>query len=146
MGSARTSITVALVNKLLFITKDNGYNLDLAEAKPFLKFWDECLSFPAIYMSIGGETREYHPGGFKWGFLNISLKVYVKNADGPAEELELILQDIEKVIDNNRQLVYDTTTNASTVEILINSIVTDEGLLEPYGVGEISLTVQYPVL
>lgn len=145
-NTARISIAKALAEKLKLIDGSTGYNTNIfGNAYNKLKFWDECVNFPSIYMSIGGETREYHPGGFKWGFLNISLKAYVKN-ETPAEELELLLQDIEKVIDNNRQLVYDTTTNASTVEILINSIVTDEGLLEPYGVGEISLTVQYPVL
>lgn len=145
-NTARISIAKALAEKLKLIDGTIGYSINIfGNAYPKLKFWDEVQDFPSIYMSIGGETREYHPGGFKWGFLNISLKVYVKKED-PTDELELLLQDIEKVIDNNRQLVYDNTTNASTVEILINSIVTDEGLLEPYGVGEISLTVQYPVL
>jgi hypothetical protein len=111
-----------------------------------LKFWDEVSDFPAIYMSTGSETREYLPAGFKWGFLGISLKLYVKG-ENPAQELENLLEDVEKVIDTNRTLVYDTeTAGAQTTEILINSIVTDEGLLEPYGVGEVNITVQYPVL
>lgn len=146
MGTARTNITKALATKLSEISIANGYNTDLAVAKPFLKFWDEISDYPAIYMSIGGETREYLPAGFKWGFLNISLKCYVKG-ESPAEELENLLEDIEKVIDSNRTLSYDDTNpNAQTVEILINSITSDEGLLEPYGVGEINITVQYPVL
>lgn len=146
MGTARISIVKALAKKLEIIKKDNGYNSDLVEVKPFLRFWDEINNYPAVYMSVGNETREYLPSAFTWGFLNVSLKLYVKNADDAASELELLLADVEKVIDNNRQLVYDTTLGSSTVEILINSIVSDEGLLEPYGVGEVNLTVQYPVL
>ena len=63
------------------------------------------------------------------------------------QKWERLLEDVEKVIDTNRTLVYDVSTPAAqTTEILINSIVTDEGLLEPYGVGEVNISVQYPVL
>jgi hypothetical protein len=144
--SVRTSIVKALAEKLKVISTANGYITDLWECSyPKLVFWDECSNFPAIYMSTGSESRDYLPGNFKWAFLGISLKVYVKNED-PAQELEDLLEDIETVIDANRTLVYDATTGRQTVEILINSIVTDEGLLNPYGVGEVNLTVQYQVL
>ena len=145
--SVRTSIVKALAEKLKLIDGSTEYKSNISSnAYPKLKFWDECTDFPAIYMSTGSETREYLPGGFKWGFLGISLKVYVKGED-PAQELEYLLEDIEKVIDANRTLVYDSSIpGAQTTEILINSIVTDEGLLEPYGVGEVNISVQYPVL
>jgi len=145
--SLRTSIAKALAEKLKEIKPENGYITDLwGKVEPKLKFWDECNQFPAIYMSTGSETREYLPSNFKWGFLSISLKVYVKGED-PAQQLEDLLEDVEKCIDNNRTLVYDSTKpGAQTTEILINSIVTDEGLLEPYGVGEVNIVVQYPVL
>jgi len=144
--SARTSILKALAIKLSELSIANGYNTDLAVVKPFLKFWDEISDFSAIYMSAGSETREYLPSSFKWGFLSISLKLYVKG-EFPAEQLELLFEDVEKCIDNNRTLVYDSTKpGAQTTEILINSLVSDEGLLEPYGVGEVNIVVQYPVL
>ena len=145
--SKRSSIVAALVEKLKEIDGTNGYHRNLFEnVHAKLKFWDEVADFPSIYMSVGTETRDYLPSGFKWGFLTVSLKVYVKSED-PSSELELLLADIEKVIDNNRTLTYTSSTpNAQTTEILINSIVTDEGLLEPYGVGEVNITVQYPVL
>jgi hypothetical protein len=137
--SVRTSIAKALAEKLKLINGEAPYTTNIyGNAYPKLKFWDEVMDFPAVYMSTGSESRDYHPGGFKWGFLGISLKLYVKGED-PAIELENLLEDVERVIDTNRTLVYDT-------EILINSIVTDEGLLEPYGVGEVNITVQYPVL
>lgn len=145
--SVRASIASALAEKLKLIDGTAPYQSNVyGNAYPKLKFWDEVNDFPAIYMSTGSETRDYHPGGFKWGFLGISLKLYVKGED-PAAELENLLEDVERVIDSNRTLVYDSTNPAAqTVEILINSIVTDEGLLEPYGVGEVNITVQYPVL
>jgi hypothetical protein len=145
--SVRTKIAKALAEKLKLIDGSTGFTTNLFNnAYSKLKFWDEVSDFPAVYMSTGSETRDYLPGGFKWAFLGISLKVYVKGED-PAQQLEDLLEDVEKIIDTNRTLVYDSTTpGAQTTEILINSIVTDEGLLEPYGVGEINITVQYPVL
>lgn len=145
--SVRTSIAKALAEKFKEIDGTGSYKTNISgNAFPKLKFWDEVNDYPCVYMSTGSEIREYLPGNFKWAFLGVSLKLYVKGED-PAQELELLLEDVERVIDANRTLVYDSTTpGAQTTEILINSIVTDEGLLEPYGVGEVNITVQYPVL
>lgn len=145
--SVRTSIAKALAEKLKDINGTGGYKTNIfGNAYSKLKFWDEVSDFPSIYMSTGSETRDYLPGNFKWGMLSISLKLYVKGEE-PATELENLLEDVEKVLDKNRTLVYDAALpGGQTTEILINSIVTDEGLLEPYGVGEVVITVQYPVL
>jgi len=69
--------------------------------------------------------------------------VYVRSESEAQQLLEDLLDDLENVIDANRVLVYDITNNLSTTEILIQSITTDEGLLNPYGVGEINLQVRY---
>ncbi len=146
-NSARTSILRALAEAFKAIDGTGDYKTNLySNSFPKLKFWDEVTNFPAIYMSAGSESREYLPGNFKWGFLGISLKLYVRGED-PSLLLEELLEDVERVLDTNRTLVYDVDTpGAQTVEILINSIVTDEGLLEPHGVGEVNIIVQYPVL
>lgn len=144
--SVRTSIAKALAEKLKLIDGVSPYGTNIySNAYPYLKFWDEINNYPAVYMSTGSETRDYLPGGFKWGFLGVSLKIYVKGED-PAQELEQLLEDVERCVDANRTLAYGTNPGEQTTEILINSIVTDEGLLVPYGVGEINLTVQYQVL
>jgi hypothetical protein len=85
--------------------------------------------------------REYLPGNFTWRYLNVSIKLYTKGEDC-AEQLELLLDDVERVIDDNRVLEYDDEGHETT-EILVTSITTDEGLLAPYGVGEINLQVRY---
>lgn len=144
--SRRTSIIKALTEKLNEINGTGGYQTNLynnAHAK--LKFWDEVNQFPAIYVTPGTEMREYLPAEFTWGFLNAGIKVYVKGDDA-AEQLEVLLDDVEKCVDANRVLVYDTANNLETTEILIQSITTDEGLLAPYGVGEINLQIRYQVL
>jgi len=111
-----------------------------------LKFWDEVNDFPSVFITPGTETREYLPNSFAWGFLGVCVKVYCKSEDNAQEQLEQLLADLETCIDNNRQLVYDSTTGYETTEILIASITTDEGLLAPYAVGEINLQVRYQIM
>lgn len=143
----RTSIVTALAEKLKVIDGTGSYKTNLfGNSYPKLKFWDEVQDFPATYLVAGSESRQYHPADFTWAFLNISIKVYVRDESYPQEQLEDLLNDIENAINDNRVLVYDTTKNLSTTEILIQSITTDEGLLAPYGVGEINLQVRYALV
>ena len=142
--SKRNSIAKALAEKLKTIDGTAPYTSNLynnSYAK--LKFWDEIQDFPAVYLVPGTEVREYHPADFTWCFLNISVKVYVRDQDDPQFELETLLHDLEKCIHDNRVLVYDQDNSLETTEILIQSIMTDEGLLTPYGVGEMNLQVRY---
>jgi hypothetical protein len=144
--SRRTSIIKALTEKLKLIDGESPYKTNLFEnAYAKLKFWDEVKDFPSVYLTPGSEQREYHPADFAWGFLGISVKVYCHGEDS-SEQLEQLLEDIERCVDANRVLVYDTVTNYETTEILIQSITTDEGLLAPYAVGEINLQVRYAIM
>lgn len=147
MATARTSINKALSEK--FKTEINGVapfvtNI-FSNSYPVLKFWDEVNDFPCIYMIPGGETREYHPAGFAWGHFSLLIKAYCKG-ENSQEELEDLIGDIERSIDNNREIVYDTDNNYSTTEILLDRIITDEGLLAPYAVGEVTAMVRYQVI
>ncbi len=145
--SRRTSIVKALAERFKTIDGTAPYvtNLQgLSFAK--LKFWDEINDFPSVYLSPGTELREYHPADFAWGMLGVCVKVYCKSEDTAQEQLEQLLEDLERCIDANRRLVYDTDNNYETTEILIDSITTDEGLLAPYAVGEINLQVRYQIM
>ena len=141
--SQRSKIVNALVEKLKLINGSSPYKSNLYGKNILnkLKFWDEVNDFPFISVVAGNESREYLPGGFKWGYLNVALKLYVYGEECH-ELLENIISDVELVITNNEVLGLG---DGFTTEILINSIVTDEGLLAPYGVGEVNLTVRYQV-
>jgi len=146
--SRRTSIVKAFATKFKLINGTGVYKTNLFNNSfPVLKFWDEVNDFPAVFVVAGGETREYLPGGFAWGFLNVSLKVYTKGEDSQ-QLLENLIEDIETVVTDLRGVVqYDTSgSQFSTSEISITSITTDEGLLAPYGVGEVNLLVRYQVI
>ena len=142
--SRRSSIVKAIAEKLKNIDGTGPYSTNLyGNCYPKLKFWDEVQDFPAVYLSAGTEIREYHPADFTWAYLNIGIKAYVRDSEDPQVQLELLLHDIETCIDANRVLVYDTDNNYETTEILVQSIMTDDGLLSPYGVGEINIQVRY---
>lgn len=142
--SKRTSIVKALAEKLTTIDGSGDFLTDLAgNAYSYLKFWDEVIDFPCLYMTNGTEIREYHPSGIIWGYLNVTLKIYTKGEDS-SQILENVFVDVENIINSNRELVYDDAGN-STTDILLTSITTDEGLLAPYAIGEISLQIRYLV-
>lgn len=140
------SYRTKIINKLVdTISEDvNGidpYNSDLRDrVHNKLKFWDEINDYPSVHINAGQETREYMPGGFKWGHLIASIRIYVKD-EYPEETLEGIFEDIERIIDNNGKLEYDTNKFVEDIKIL--SISTDEGLLAPIGVGEITIQLMY---
>jgi hypothetical protein len=141
--SRRSSIINALVakiNETLDGTAPYQTNLN-GNCFAKLRFWDEVNDFPSVFITPGSETREYLPSAFTWAYLGLSIKIYVRGEE-PQTELEALLEDVERCVDANRVLVYDEN-NSETTEILITSITTDEGLLAPYGVGEINLQVRY---
>jgi len=144
--SRRNSITNALVAKLKTIDGTGKFKTNLFNnAYAFLKFWDEVVDFPSIYVVAGTGTREYLPGDFTWAYLSLTLKLYCKNEDSQLQ-LEQLIEDVEQLIHDNRVLTYDTENNYQTTEILVHSIVTDEGLLAPYAIGEITIQVRYALM
>ena len=148
--SVRSSIVKSLTDILNTNLDGTGdYTTDIHNgAEATLKFWDDVNDFPFISVVAGSETREYLPGAFKWGFLNITLRMYVSDGENPSLALEGLLEDVERLLDASREIPYAsvTGTESNTQDIQITSIVTDEGLLAPLGVGELNIEVQYQVL
>lgn len=142
--SRRSAITKALATKIKEINGRGVYYKSIAEVSPFLKFWDEVVEFPAVHINAGSETREYQAGGYKDRFLNITLRLYVSQ-ENSVEALDELIQDVEKVLEDNSALGYtDRDGNTQcTQQITVISIDTDEGVLDPLGVGEILIEVRY---
>jgi len=140
----RSAILNAMAELFEKIDGGDGYKQDLSGAiEPRMKFWDEVESFPCLHMSSGTETREYYGGGQKWRFLTVTIRVYV-NADDPITELEELLEDVETVLDDAGQFDYRTTTGTQQVtQLSVVSISTDEGALQPLGVGEMIVEIRY---
>ena len=139
--SKRRQIVDAIVTKLKEIDGTGTYNVNLYNnVYNKLKFYDEINDFPSVFVNAGTETREYQPGGFKWGYLAIIIRVYVRGEE-PETDLENIFEDIESVIDANGNLSYAINSFIEDMKIL--SINTDEGLLAPIGVGDMTLQIMY---
>ena len=144
--SRRANILRALAEKLKDIDGSGAFLSDLQNnVHPRLKFWDEVVEFPAIHLNAGAETRQYQAGGYKDRFLAITIRCYVQDEEDATEALNVLMEDIETVIEENSRLEYaDSQNNTfSTQQITIVSINTDEGVLEPLGVGEIDIEVRY---
>jgi len=144
-STRRLGIVNALVEKLQDIDGNGEFNTDVyRNVHPRLKFWDEVNEFPAIHLNAGSETRDYQSAGYKDRFLSITVRVYVQEQDAVAA-LDELLEDIETVIETNSRLGYTDRRGEEhfTQQITIVSITTDEGVLEPLGVGEMTLEVRY---
>lgn len=143
--SRRLAIVNALVEKLKAINGTGTYRTELNDnVFPRLKFWDEVEEFPAVHLNAGSETRDYQGGGYKDRFMNLTIRCYVNEEDAVAA-LEGLLEDVETVLETNSRLTYTDRLGATqyTQQITILSIDTDEGALEPLGVGEILCEVRY---
>ena len=140
----RSSITKALSDKIALIDGRGIFHTAVAETSPRLKFWDEIEEFPAVHINAGSESRTYQTGGYKDRFLNLTVRCYVNEEDA-VTALDELLEDVETVLETHSKLTYNDRLGLeqSTHQITILSIDTDEGVLEPLGVGEILIEVRY---
>ena len=144
-ATKRQSIINALANKLKLINGTGNYLTNMnGNVLPRLKFWDEIEEFPAIHLNAGTETVAYLGGGYKDRFLEVTVRCYVNQEDA-VKALDELLEDVETVVEENSVLPFTDKLGATkcTHQISVVSITTDEGVLEPIGVGEILLEVQY---
>ena len=142
----RKKVVDALVAKLKLINGQFPYNSNVSDnVDGHLKFLDEIEQYPKICVVAGDEFREYQPNAFKWRLLDLTVRAYINDNNDAQETLALLMEDIERVIDDNDNLVYDDTVDPSqsTTSITIGSISTDEGVIAPLGIGEMTVRVRY---
>ena len=144
-ATRRQSIVSALVEKLKDIDGTGEFLSNVDEnVEPRLKFWDEVDQFPAIHLNAGSETREYLGAGQRHRFLSLTVRCYVRSEDS-VDDLDSLLEDVETVVEDNSNLLYTDRRGIEqrTQQITVVSIDTDEGVLEPLGIGEMLLEVRY---
>ena len=141
----RQGIVNSLAEKLKGINGTGNFFTDLDNnVIGRLLFWDEVDEFPAIHLNAGSETRRYQTAGIKDRFLTVTVRCYVNEEDAQ-EALNKLMEDVETVLEENSRLEYVDSKNIPyfTRQLTIVSIDTDEGVLEPLGVGEILIEIQY---
>ena len=144
--TGRSKVVDALVEKLKGIDGQYPYNSNIFQnCKAGMVFLDEIQEFPKLCVVAGDETREYQPDGFKWRFLQLDIRVYIEDQEDTQEVLSALMEDIERVIDENDVLTYDDTVSPAltTTSLTLNSISTDQGVLTPLGIGEVTLECRY---
>ena len=141
----RRAIVEALSGALEQINGSAPFRTSVAKVERRLKFCDEVDEFPTVHIGAGVETRQYEGGGFRFRFLAITVRCYVSSDDDVILALEELLEDVETVLEDKDPLTYydSTGTSQSTVQTTIGTVTTDEGVLEPLGVGEITLEIRY---
>ena len=142
--SRRSAILNALANLFMQIDGTGTFRTQIRDISPRLKFWDEIQEFPAVHMNAGSESRVYQGGGFKDRYMLVTIRCYVQE-ENSVEALEALLEDVETVLDENGRLAYLDSTGAQqfTRDIVVLGIDSDEGVLDPIGVGEITIQVKY---
>lgn len=150
----RTSIAEALAQHIA--SELDGSNPDLYwtniygnVSRSVYKF-EEIKEFPYIGLHIGPESYEYQPSRQQWSFLDISILIYAKNEEGDIQmQLEKLIADVKTIIDKDMELSYTinkpdgTTIQSKVTQITMNSVSTDEGLLDPFSFAEVSITCRY---
>jgi hypothetical protein len=105
-----------------------------------LKFIDEINDFPSIYVTSGLEQRIYQTKLLTEGIVTTTLRGYVYGEDAQKQINDLV-QDIEHVIYN---MTFDSYIQVQ--DVTVQEILTDSGLLEPYGMAEIFLNIRFEIL
>ena len=144
--TARKKIVEALVKKLKGINGNHPFNSNVFNnVKGHMVFLDQIQEYPKICVVAGDESRQYQPNEFKWRFLSLDIRVYVEDQEDPQEVLATLMEDIERVIDDNDVLIYDDTVspNLTTTSLTLISLSTDEGALSPLGIGELVVECRY---
>ena len=103
------------------------------------KFIDEVNDFPSVYVTSGLEQRVYNTNKLTESIVTTTLRCYVYGQD-PQTQLSNIIEDIEHVVYNAK---FDTQIQVQ--DITIKEILTDSGLLEPYGMAEIFLNIRFEI-
>mgnify|MGYP003629766355 CR=1 FL=1 len=144
-STRRNAIVKGIVDMLITIDGSGDFISNLSgNVFGKLKFYDEVSDFPAVCVTAGNETREYQTGGYRDRFLGIRIMVFVKQ-ENPLDVCESILEDIESLLEGSNKLTYvDKSGSTQTAhDILILSLSTDEGTLDPISIGEMNIRVHY---
>ena len=132
----RTDIIEALVGHLGTNTDVHANNVHRT-----YKYMHDLNDFPAITFIPNREDRDHFGDGQVHGILAVQLRCYVYDGDTAdiADECERLADQIEAAVDTfaaaNRALEVE--------EARVVSLRTDDGLMTPYGVADLQISILY---
>lgn len=152
--SNRLAIRKALEQRIkdcLDGSRPEDYFNDIHGLVGTFKSFEDIKEFPYVAVNMGTETQEYLPSGQRWKYQPMTIMAFIKakDDDDRDELLETLIYDLEKILDSEPKLRYTInrpggkTEQGIIVDCSITSTSTDEGLLNPFALAEISFTVRY---
>ena len=104
-----------------------------------MKWLDQINDFPYICYHVDSSELVHIGANERFYNMGISLRGYVRGDDSQSLSDQLAL-DIEDAADSFRDAA---TSTHSIVDSRIVEVSTDEGLMEPHGIVEMSLSISY---
>ena len=104
-----------------------------------MKWLDQINDFPYICYHVDSSELVHIGANERFYNMEISLRGYVRGDDSQSLSDQLAL-DIEDAADSFRDAA---TSTHSIVDSRIVEVSTDEGLMEPHGIVEMSLSISY---
>lgn len=136
MANRRTDIIDAFVTHLQQINSVESRNVYKS-----YRWIDELNDYPAITFVPRREARLHRGDGRKLAALIIELRGYVYNGDSAVEDAETLGNNVETQVDT-----FASTYRQQQVEsAAVVSFRTDEGLMHPYGVCDLTINITYDV-
>jgi len=133
----RTQIIEALVGHL-------GTNTDVHANNVYrtYKYIHDLNDFPAITFIPRQEQRDHFGDQQKHGIITVQLRCYVYDGDTAdiADECERLADQIEEAVDTFSDTYYDLY---EVEEARVVSLRTDDGLMTPYGVADLQVSILY---
>ena len=135
--SNREMILDAYKATLQNITIAKGFNNTVSRVVRKMLSWDDpTVSFPILMLLGGNETFEDEFGEKAHSQFSIKIRGYTKDMDEPEEELNSLIKDVLKVLENKTYNTYHSSFRPISVD-------TDEGWLnsESEGVAMFEITI-----
>jgi hypothetical protein len=135
MANRRTDVVNSFVTHLQAISSVEPRNVYKS-----YRWIDELNDYPAITFVPRREARLHRGAGRKLAALIIELRGYTYG-EGSTEAAELLAHEIEQRV----QTFAETYRQHQVESAVITTVRTDEGLMNPYGVCDLSINITYDV-
>jgi len=134
----RNDIIEALVTDLGQID-----SVDPANVSRKYKFLDDVNDFPYITFVPRQELRRHRGDGRKHASLVVDIRAYVY--DGDSEDICEVAEDLADSIEAKIDAFAASHRDLVVEEAEVVSLRTDDGLMLPYGVADLQVTISYDV-
>ena len=134
----RNQIIEALVTDLGQID-----SVDPANVSRKYRFLDDVNDFPYITFVPRQELRRHRGDGRKHASLVVDIRAYVY--DGDSEDICEVAEDLADSIEAKIDAFAASHRDLVVEEAEVISLRTDDGLMLPYGVADLQVTISYDV-